>query len=99
MDLMAENSVFAAHCPDSNYNLSSGIMPIRKFLDMGIPVGLGSDISGGHSLSIPNVMVSAIQASKIKWLYTNEELKPLTSSEAFSLALKGRKFLWKGRQF
>ena len=50
MELMAKNRVFAAHCPYSNYNLSSGIMPVRKFLDMGIPVGLGSDISGGHSL-------------------------------------------------
>lgn len=89
MDLMAKNGVFAAHCPYSNYNLSSGIMSVRKFLDKGIPVGLGSDISGGHSLSIPNVMVGAIQASKMKWLHTNKGLKPLTSSEAFFLGTKG----------
>ena len=89
MELMAKNQVFAAHCPYSNYNLSSGIMPVRKFLDMGIPVGLGSDISGGHSLSIPNIMVGAIQASKMKWLHTNKGLKPLTSSEAFFLGTKG----------
>ena len=43
---MAENGVYAAHCPYSNYNLSSGIMPVKKFLDMGVPVGLASDISG-----------------------------------------------------
>ncbi|WP_025640630.1 guanine deaminase [Schnuerera ultunensis] len=89
MDLMAKNQVFAAHCPYSNYNLSSGIMPVRKFLDRGIPVGLGSDISGGHNLSIPNIMVGAIQASKMKWLHTNKGLKPLTSSEAFFLGTKG----------
>src|SRR5699024_3907093 len=42
LQLMKENQVYAAHCPHSNYNLSSGIMPVRKFLDAGISVGLGS---------------------------------------------------------
>lgn len=89
LELMKDNKVYAAHCPHSNYNLSSGIMPIRKFLNRGIPVGLGSDIAGGHNISIPNVMVSAIQSSKIKWIDTNGELEPLTSSEAFYLGTKG----------
>ena len=87
--LMANNNVFAAHCPYSNYNLSSGIMPVRKFLDNKVPVGLGSDISGGNCLSIPKVMAAAVQASKMKWLETNRELAPLTSSEAFFLGTKG----------
>lgn len=89
IDLMAGNGVFAAHCPYSNYNLSSGIMPVRKFLDKNVPVGLGSDISGGNSLSIPSVMAAAIQASKMKWLETGKALQPLTSSEAFFLGTKG----------
>ena len=89
IDLLSEKGVYAAHCPYSNYNLSSGIMPVRKFLDKGVPVGLGSDISGGHSLSIPNVIVGTIQASKMKWLDTNKELAPLKFTEAFYLATKG----------
>ena len=89
IELMKKNGVFAAHCPYSNYNLSSGIMPVRKFLDNKIQVGLGSDISGGNSLSIPSVITAAIQASKIKWLETNKRLQPLTSSEAFYLGTKG----------
>lgn len=89
LELMAKNQVYAAHCPHSNFNLSSGIMPVRKFLDKGIPVGLGSDISGGHSISITKTMVGAIQASKMKWLDTEKELKPLTSQEAFYLGTKG----------
>lgn len=89
IELMKKNGVFVAHCPYSNYNLSSGIMPVRKFLDNKIQVGLGSDISGGNSLSIPNVITAAIQASKIKWLETNKRLQPLTSSEAFYLGTKG----------
>ena len=89
ISMLAKAGVYAAHCPYSNYNLSSGIMPIRKFLDKGVPIGLGSDISGGHSLSIPNVIVGTIQASKIIWLDSNKELSSLKFTEAFYLATKG----------
>lgn len=89
IDLMAKNGVYAAHCVHSNFNLSSGIMPVRKFLDKNVPVGLGSDIAGGHEISIPKVMVGSIQASKMKWLETDKRLKPLTLSEVFYLGTKG----------
>ncbi|HHV25870.1 MAG TPA: guanine deaminase [Tissierellia bacterium] len=89
IELMAKNKVYAAHCPNSNYNLSSGIMPVRKFLNADVPLGLGTDISAGHETSIQKVMVSAIQASKIKWLETNKKYKPISTSEAFYLGTKG----------
>ena len=57
LELMSRRNVMAAHCPTSNLNLSSGMAPIRTFLDNGIKVGLGSDISGGHDLSILRMMV------------------------------------------
>lgn len=88
-ELMAKNGVYAAHCPFSNFNLSSGMMPARKYLDKGVKVGLGSDISGGHTLSIPEVVVGTIQTSKMVWLAGNKENAPLTLSEAFYLATKG----------
>ncbi len=89
IDLMAENGVYAAHCPYSNYNLSSGIMPVRKYLNKGVNVGLASDISGGNSLSIADVICGTIQASKMTWLNTGKRLDPLTFSEAFYLGTKG----------
>ena len=88
-ELMKRNGVFVAHCPASNMNLTSGIAPIRKYLDMGIDIGLGSDIAGGHSESVFRAITDAIQVSKMYFRMVNEEYKPLVFSEAFYLATKG----------
>ncbi|MCE5287553.1 MAG: guanine deaminase [Pelosinus sp.] len=85
---MARQQVVAVHCPDSNLNLTSGIMPARKLLQAGVRVGLGSDIGAGHSLSIPEAIVKAIQLSKVNFLRDNSQ-KPLTLAEGFYLATKG----------
>lgn len=83
-----ENGVYAAHCPNANNNLSSGIMPVRKFIDNGILVGLGTDVGAGHKVSIAAVMAAAMQVSKLKWV-EDPSLAPLTTSEAFYLGTKG----------
>ncbi len=89
LELMKKNNVFAVHCPNSNLNLGSGIMPVRKFLDNDINIALGSDISGGHDLSIFKVMVNAIQCSKLLWVNSDKQVDFLTLSEAFYMATKG----------
>lgn len=87
LELMRQRGVMVAHCPTSNLNVSTGIAPIRRFLDEGIRVGLGSDISGGHDLSIFRTMVYAIQVSKVRYQQSHSQL-PLTLSEAFWMATK-----------
>jgi guanine deaminase len=89
VELMRKNGVFVAHCPASNMNLSSGIAPIRKYLDKGLHIGLGSDIAGGHSDSIFRAITDAIQVSKMYFRMVDESCKPLVFSEAFYLAAKG----------
>ena len=89
MELMGLNKVYVAHCPYSNLNLSSGIMKTREYLDMDIPIGLGSDISGGHIMNMNSVAIAAIEMSKMVWLESDKKLAPLTLSEAFYLATKG----------
>ena len=89
VDLMRKNGVFVAHCPASNMNLTSGIAPIRKYLDLGLNIGLGSDVAGGHSLSIFRAITDAIQVSKMYFRMVDEKYKPLIFSEAFYLATKG----------
>ncbi len=53
---LAESGAGVAHCPASNLFLPSGIMPLARYLEAGIPVGLGSDVSGGPDPSIFEVM-------------------------------------------
>ena len=89
VELMHKNGVFVAHCPASNMNLTSGIAPIRKYLDRGLNIGLGSDIAGGHSASVFRAITDAIQVSKMYFRMVDESVKPLVFSEAFYLATKG----------
>ena len=84
-----ENGVFIAHCPESNTNLSSGIAPVRRYLDEQIPMGLGSDVAGGTTENLFAAMRHAIQASKLRWRLSDQGLKALTVEEVFYLASKG----------
>lgn len=87
--LLKEKGVFIAHCPDSNTNLASGIAPVRKFIDLNMKVGLGTDMAGGNTSSIFRTMVSAIQVSKLRWRLKDSSLKPLTAKDAFYLGTMG----------
>jgi guanine deaminase len=49
---LAESGAAVAHCPVSNMFLASGVMPLARYREAGIPVGLGSDVAGAPDLSI-----------------------------------------------
>lgn len=86
---MKEKGVFIAHCPASNANLSSGVAPVRRYLEEGLNMGLGSDIAGGTSLSIFEAMGDAVKCSKLRWRMSDETLVPLTFEEVFYLGTMG----------
>jgi cytosine/adenosine deaminase-related metal-dependent hydrolase len=46
--LFAKTRTGIAHCPCSNMRLSSGILPLRKMLNAGVPIGLGVDGSASN---------------------------------------------------
>jgi guanine deaminase len=85
IELTKERDVILVHCPDSNLNLRSGIMPVRKYLNKGIRVGLGTDIAGGHKISMTEAIVRAIQLSKHYSIENSSDL-PLSFAEAFYMA-------------
>lgn len=87
--LIKQNGVYVAHCPQSNTNLASGIAPVRRYLDEGLLMGLGTDVAGGYSSSVMRAMADAIQVSKLRYSIQDHSLLPLKLSEVFYLATKG----------
>lgn len=94
LKLMKNENCMAVHCPDATSNVNAGgIMPVKKLLDMGINLALGSDIGGGSVLSIAKTIKTTIQHSKIRNMY-NPEYGAVNLSEAFYMATRsgGRYF-------
>ena len=88
-ELLRSTGTYVAHCPQSNAQLSSGIAPIRRYLDLGMNVGLGTDVAGGADLSMWRCMADAVAVSKLRWRLVDQGLAPLTTQEAFYLATVG----------
>ncbi len=53
---LVESDTRVAHCPASNLFLASGIMPLARYREAGLTVGLGSDVAGGPEASMFSVM-------------------------------------------
>ena len=56
LERLIETGTRVAHCPVSNLFLASGMMPLGRYLDAGLSLGLGSDVAGGPDLSIFTAM-------------------------------------------
>jgi guanine deaminase len=77
---LVETGTRVAHCPISNLFLASGVMPLGRYLDTGLTLGLGSDVAGGPDLSIFSVMrvgFYAQNARRVAGLETGRILGPL----------------------
>lgn len=65
--ILRDSGASIVHCPRSNAFLKSGIMPLRRYLDEGLSVGLGTDVGAGPSLSMWAEAAAACTASKLHW--------------------------------
>ncbi len=94
ISLFAATRTGVAHCPCSNMRLASGIAPIRRMLDAGVPVGLGVD--GSASNDAANMVNEARQALLLARV--GRSLAPygcdrgpaeMTARDALALATRG----------
>jgi guanine deaminase len=88
LDAVATTGASVIHCPTSNFYLGSGMFKIEQFLEVGIPVGLGSDVAAGPELNMWQVMRSAIEMQKARRCY-DPAARLLRPAEAFYLATQG----------
>lgn len=86
IEILKRHGAYVAHCSDSNMNLTSGIAPVRKFLEEGIHVGLGTDVAAGSSMNMLKAILNAIQASKMYYRLVDQNVKQLTFEEVFYIA-------------
>lgn len=63
--LLKETGTGVVHCPSSNFNLGSGVLNIRRMLNEGQKIGLGTDVAGGYSASLLDAIRQTILASRV----------------------------------
>ncbi|EIW84949.1 Metallo-dependent hydrolase [Coniophora puteana RWD-64-598 SS2] len=81
MTLIAKQGAGVAHCPTSNFYLSSGMAQVGKLLDHDVKVGLGTDVSGGYSLSMLTTIRNASNVSKM--LFVNAQAAERRGEQRF----------------
>ena len=85
LDLFARTKTGIAHCPCSNMRLASGIAPVRKMRDKGVPVGLGVD--GSSSSDSAHMINEARQTMLLQRVQGNPGA--MSAREALFIATRG----------
>ena len=83
IDILKRSGVGAAHCPQSNMKLASGVAPIPQMLIKDVSVGLGTDgAASNNDLSMWEEMDSAAKLHKV---FTGDP-KVVSAEQAFEMA-------------
>jgi len=82
LDALAASGASVAHCPSSNSALGSGLFPLRRHVERGVRVALGTDVGAGTSFSL---LREGLQSYFMQALLGADGL-PLTSAHMLYLA-------------
>ena len=82
--VLAARGASVAHCPTSNAALGSGLFPLRRHVDHGVRVALGSDVGAGTGFSL---LKEGLQAYFVQPLLGTDGL-PLTAAHLLHLATR-----------
>jgi 5-methylthioadenosine/S-adenosylhomocysteine deaminase len=94
LDLIAASGATVVHCPTSNMYLASGAAPVRKMLDRGIPIALGTDGSGSNNSQ------DLLECAKIAALLAKHaagDAQAVMSGDIVKMLTMGGARLWRGR--
>jgi guanine deaminase len=84
LGVLAARATSVAHCPTSNSALGSGLFPLRRHLEHGVRVALGSDVGAGTGFSL---LAEGLQAYLVQSLL-GEAGDPLTATHLLHLATR-----------
>ena len=84
LSVLAGRGASVAHCPTSNSALGSGLFPLRRHVEHGVRVALGSDVGAGTGFSL---FKEGLQAYFMQSLLGPEGL-PLTATHLLHLATR-----------
>ena len=97
---MALRGVHPVHCASSNNSLMSGISPVADMLREGQALCLGSDVSGGTTLSMLRTMANSICVSKDRGAMQQDFSQAISIEQAYYMATgAGKSCLGLGRGF
>ena len=85
IDLLAAASVTAIHNPLSNLRLGSGLAPVRRMLERGLQVGLGTD--GANTSDTQNLFEGMRLAAGLSRVLDADQAHWVTGAEALQMAI------------
>ena len=87
LELLARRGATLAHNPLSNLRIGSGLAPVRRMLEHGVGVGIGTD--GSNASDSQNMFEAMRQACYLSRLVRLDEKEWLSAPEALRLATSG----------
>ncbi|GAA3672111.1 guanine deaminase [Yimella lutea] len=84
LSMMAARGTSVAHCPTSNSALGSGLFPLKRHVEQGVSVALGSDVGAGTGYCL---LKEGLQAYFMQQLLADEGF-PLTAAHLLHLATR-----------